>query len=172
MPKHKIVHLTNPLSDPAVAELAYGLSGQYIDLADVVQTLMQGIAYNILEEPDDEFPFDPYTHYDTMLRDLLGAILYACVDDVDEEVDRIIDDYADDFCEMHRRVYRKLSRGVSRLTESVSEETHIFNITSITGGSLQELNSESDDLIILFLPRVTSTMRIHHGSRNHHSQYH
>lgn len=173
MVRPKVVYLSNPLTDPVVRTLAEGLSGAYIDLPEVLETLMSGIAYNIVEEPNEDFPFEPYQHYDSMMRDILSVALHQYVDDVDDEMDRVIDDYVEDFVEMHNRVYYRLTGSVRQLNDNVSEDTHIWNITSVTGASLHDLNGDDDDLQILFLPRQAHIPRgNYYGQGYSHSQYH
>lgn len=166
MAKTKVIYLRNPLLDPVISSHAMSLSGDYLDEADVLEQLMTGLANQIMEDPDDEFPFSDYDHYHTILRDLLEAILYQITDDPEGRCDEIIADYTEVFCEMHERVYNALLRSYPNINQGVSDRTHLVNITSTRGASLRELEGEEDDLQMLFMPKLTNTRGAYGMPRN------
>lgn len=171
MTKPKVIYLRNPLTDPQISSMALSLSDEYLDQADVLELLVGGIATQIMEDPDDEFPFDTFEHYNTVLRDLLEAILYQITDDVEGQCDEIITDFAEGFVFMHQRVYSSLIRAYPDINHGVSDRSHVVSITSTRGAGIRELESEADDLQLLFLPKLTSPRGIYGSHRNNTQHY-
>lgn len=168
----RVIFIPNPLMDVRVLSYARSIPRDYMDENEVLQLLMEGVCAQVLEDPDDEFPFSAHEHYDAMIRDMWTPILSCSFDDPESALDKIIDDNVEAFVEMHEIVYGRLIRAYPEVSNSVTVKTHNFTITTVRGAGLWELEGEDDDLQIVFLRSPTTNFGIGYGRSNHHYTQH
>lgn len=164
----RVIIIPNPLMDVRLLSYARSIPRDYMDENEVLHLLLSGVCAQILEDPDGEFPFSVYEHYDAMLRDMLSPILIRTVDDPDAALDTTVDESVDSFTTMHNSVYDRIVRSYPNVSHEVTLKTHTFTITTVRGASLWELEGEDDDLQIVFLRTPTLNLGTRYARPDHY----
>lgn len=166
--KAHVIFIPNPLSDVRLLRQIRSIPTEYMDENEVLQLLLGGVATQILEDPDQDFPFNTGEYYDAMLRDILSSLLTRTPQDPDAVNDTVLDWCVDVLTKLHEDVLYRIMNLYPSVCRSVYASTHTFTITTVRGSGLWELEGEDEDIQVVFLRTPTYNIGTHYGRSDYH----